>query len=97
VEEKAQKKLQRQVQSLLKDYTKEDIEFLEQDDGGDDSEAAQIELPEVSEEGEQEITQHVVQKKKEEKKAKIEAAKPKVTEIMVQTEHVSQPSTSVYE
>lgn len=55
-EEKAKKRQIRDQQTLLKDYTKEDLEFLEHEDGGDDSEAAQVELPEISEEGQQEIT-----------------------------------------
>ena len=50
-EEKAKKRQIRDQQTLLKDYTKEDLEFLEHEDGGDDSEAAQVELPEISEEG----------------------------------------------
>ena len=64
-------KQERDIQNLYEGLQQEDIEFLQRDDGGDDLEAPNldvpVELPGVSSEGTQEETRHVQQKKEEDK------------------------------
>ena len=69
VQKKAQMRQERELKSMYEGLNKEDIEYLEREDGGDDQEADAMDVPAsmpgVSSEGTKEETRFAIVKKEE--------------------------------